>query len=92
MLLVAYDISDDKLRSQFSKFLEQHGHRVQYSIFQVENSDRIVNNIVSEIRKRFEKKFEQSDSVIMIPLSVPNEEKMMRFGYAKNEETDIIMV
>lgn len=33
MVIVSYDIADDKKRRRFSKFLEQFGYRIQYSVF-----------------------------------------------------------
>ena len=33
-LLVSYDISDDHRRSRVAKLLEDHGTRVQYSVFE----------------------------------------------------------
>ena len=55
MIIVSYDISDDKLRTKFSKYLEKYGHRIQYSVFEIDNSERLLDNIVNEIKNRFEK-------------------------------------
>ena len=35
MIVVSYDISDDKLRTKFSKYLSRFGHRLQYSVFEI---------------------------------------------------------
>lgn len=56
MIVVSYDISDDKLRIKFSKYLSRFGHRLQYSVFEIDNSQRIIDNIVTDITNRFEKK------------------------------------
>ncbi|MDI9337547.1 MAG: CRISPR-associated endonuclease Cas2 [Alphaproteobacteria bacterium] len=90
MVLVSYDISDDKLRTKFSKYLEQYGGRIQYSLFEISNSERVLNNIIVEIKGRFEKKFTQKDSVLIFKLSATC--TILRFGYAKNDETDLIIV
>ncbi len=90
MIIVSYDISDDKLRTQFSKFLERYGHRLQYSVFEINNSDRILRNIMSEVSNKFEKRFTQSDSVIIFDLS--SSCKTIRYGYAKNVESDIMII
>ena len=50
MIVVSYDISDDKLRTKFSKYLSKFGHRLQYSVFEIDNSKRIVDNIVTDIK------------------------------------------
>lgn len=57
MVIVSYDISDDKLRTKFSKYLSKFGHRLQYSVFEIDNSNRILDNIVTDIKNRFEKCF-----------------------------------
>ena len=50
MVIVSYDISDDKLRTKFSKYLSKFGHRLQYSVFEIDNSNRILDNIVTDIK------------------------------------------
>jgi CRISPR-associated protein Cas2 len=89
-LIITYDISNDKLRSQFSKYLSKFGYRLQYSVFEIRNSDRILENIKVKITSHFEKRFDQSDSVIIFHLGINTER--IRFGYAKNEESDLIMI
>ena len=61
MIVVSYDISDDKLRIKFSKYLSRFGHRLQYSVFEIDNSQRIIDNIVTDITNRFEKNFTQEE-------------------------------
>lgn len=90
MILISYDISDTKLRTKFSKFITKYGRRIQYSVFEITNSKRMLNNIMCEIMNNFEKKFKQSDSVIIIETS--ENCKITKFGYPKNEESDIIIV
>lgn len=89
-LIITYDISNDKLRTAFSKYLSKFGYRLQYSVFEIKNSERILDNIKTKITAYFEKKFEQSDSVIIFHLSVQCEK--ICFGYAKNEETDLVII
>ena len=90
MLIVSYDISDDKLRTRFAKFLSKFGHRLQYSIFEIKNSQRILENIQVEIKCDFEKQFEQSDSIIIFQMS--KQCKITRYGYAKNDDADLIII
>lgn len=90
MLIIAYDISDDKLRTRFSKFLSKFGYRLQYSMFEIRNSKRILRMISSEISSNFERDFGQSDSIIIFNLSKQCE--ITRFGYAKNDEEDLIII
>ncbi len=88
MVLVSYDIADDRLRTKFSKYLEKFGHRIQYSVFEIDNSERLLNNIICEIENDFSKRFDESDSVYIFKLSASCEIK--RYGYAKHEEEDIL--
>jgi len=90
MLIISYDLSDNKLRNRFSKYLEKFGFRLQYSVFQIDNSDRLLKIIATEIETKFSKCFSQSDSVIIFKLS--NACKITQYGYAKNNETDFILV
>lgn len=89
MFLVIYDISSTKLRTKFSKYLTQYGRRIQYSVFEIKNSERILKNIRAEIQANYQRKFQQSDSVMII--NVPDNAITDRYGYAKNEETDLIL-
>ena len=90
MLIVSYDISDDKLRTKFSKFLEQFGYRLQYSVFKIKNSRRVLKNVIAEIDGSYAKKFTQSDSIIIFLIS--KKCKTYSFGYAKNEEKSFLFV
>ena len=90
MLIISYDITNDKLRTKFSKFLTKFGHRLQFSVYEITNSKRVQDNIVCEIKNTFEKKFSQSDSIVIFNLS--ENCKVTRFGYAKNDNSDIIIV
>ncbi len=90
MIILAYDIKDDKLRTQFSKFIMEYGRRLQYSVYEINNSKRVLEVVISRLKGEFEKKFEQSDSVLIFCLS--NSCEILRFGYAKNEEEDLVVV
>lgn len=90
MVIVSYDISNDKLRTKFAKYLSRFGHRLQYSVFEIDNSERIVDNIVNDLKNKYEKSFSQEDSVIIFKLSSSCE--VLRFGYAKNDEKNFIII
>lgn len=90
MVIVSYDISNDKLRTKFAKYLSRFGHRLQYSVFEIDNSEKIVNNIVNDLKNKYQKSFSQEDSVIIFKLSSSCE--VLRFGYAKNDEKDFIII
>lgn len=89
MIILTYDIKDDKLRTQFSKFILEYGRRLQYSVYEINNSKRLLEIVKSEIKSKFEKRFTQSDSVMIFELS--GSCQIHRYGYAKNEEEDLVM-
>lgn len=89
MLLILYDIQSDRLRTRFSKFLQKYGRRIQYSVFEIKNSPRILKNIEIEINVHFEKRFSQGDSVLVY--QVGDNACLKRFGYPINEEEDLII-
>lgn len=89
MIILTYDIQSDHLRTKFSKFILTHGRRLQYSVYEINNSNRILSLVTSEIKDYFEKKFSQGDSVLIFKITKDNQ--ILRFGYAKNEESDLVM-
>lgn len=89
MIILTYDIKDDRLRTRFSKFILSYGRRLQFSVYEINNSERVLKIVESEIKQNFERKFSQDDSVLIFRLS--NSCKIDRFGYAKNEEKDLVM-
>ena len=90
MIVLSYDIADDRLRAHFAKYILKFGHRIQYSVYEIDNSSRILDNIIDDIHNRFEKKFGQSDSILIFKLSSSCE--VIRLGYAKNEKSDVIVI
>ena len=66
MILVSYDISNDKVRTKFAKFLSKFGFRLQYSVFEIHNSEAVLSNIENEIQNVYMKAFTEEDSVIII--------------------------
>ena len=55
MILVSYDIADDKLRTQFSKFLRKYGNRMQFSVYKIQNSKRLLDIISVKEQKELAK-------------------------------------
>jgi len=90
MILISYDIADDKLRKQFSKFIKKYGYMVQYSFYEITHSESMLENIKFSITSNFEKRFGEGDSVIIIQTNKSS--KIERYGYAKHDESDIIIV
>lgn len=90
MIIISYDISDNKKRARFSKYIQKFGHRLQYSVYEINNSERILNNIISDLNNKYIKQFDQYDSVYIFQLSSTC--KITKYGYARNEDNDLIIV
>lgn len=48
--VVCYDISKDSHRNKVSDYLEEHGTRVQFSVFELHMPDTQMHNILSELK------------------------------------------
>lgn len=90
MIVVSYDIANDKLRTKFSKYLMKFGHRIQYSVYEIDNSPRILKNIMNDIENNYKRLFGQEDSVYIFNMSAGCD--IIRYGYAKNEEKSLIII
>ena len=90
MIIISYDISDDKKRAKFCRYIQRFGHRLQYSVYEIENSERILNNIITDINNKIKKSFDQSDSVYIFQMSASC--KVTKFGYAENEDDSLIII
>lgn len=69
MIVLSYDIADDKLRNRFSKYILRFGHRIQYSVYEIDNSPQVLDNIIQDINNIYGKKFGQEDSIYIFKLS-----------------------
>lgn len=88
MLIISYDISDDKLRNRFSKMLTKNGAiRLQYSVYEVNNTKRILDNLIIKIEEQFSKKFGGGDSVIIFDVSSV---KLKKYGNAIHRDVDVV--
>ena len=88
MLVVSYDISNDKLRTKFSKMLIKHGGvRLQFSVFEINNSKRILDNIKIQIETGFSQKFDGGDSVFIFETDLP---KAIKYGNAIHRDQPLL--
>lgn len=88
MIVISYDIQNDKLRARFSKMLTKHGAiRLQYSVYEVVNTDRIIENIRILIEEKFAKLFDGGDSVIVFDVA---NVKLKKYGNAIHRDKDIV--
>jgi len=91
MLIISYDFTDNKPRARFSKFLKKFGRKIQYSVFEIKNSSRVLQNILKEVELVYKKEFSGSDSILIFDICKGCKWKIRRYGYAKNEEKDVIV-
>ena len=88
MIIVSYDIKDDKIRTRFAKMLRSQGAiRLQYSVYEVNNTQRIIENVKMNIVGIFSKLFTGADSVLIF--NAPNA-KVEKFGNAIHRDKDVV--
>lgn len=90
MIIVSYDFKSDKVRAQFAKFLKKYGRRIQYSVYEIKNSQRILQNILTVVKYQYKNKFKKTDSILIFSLCKNCITKIKRYGYAANEEKEIV--
>lgn len=90
MIIVSYDFTDNKVRSNFSKFLKQYGHKLQYSVFQIKNSPRILKLVLKEVELRYKKKIKKTDSVLIFQICNGCEHKIHRYGMDENLDNPVV--
>ncbi len=88
MLVISYDIGDDKLRNKFSKMLTKNGAiRLQLSVYEVNNTKRVIDNICIKIENSFMPLFSGGDSVLIFNV---NNEHIIKYGNAIHRDTDVV--
>ena len=60
-------------------------------MYEIRNSDRVLENIKKEIEHVYKKKFTGADSVVIFPICEGCKKKITRYGYAANEEKQVVM-
>ena len=86
MIIVSYDIKDDKLRTRFAKMLRSQGAiRLQFSVYEVNNTQRIINK--TKIVETYSKLFTGADSVMIFNAS---KESVEKFGNAIHRDADVV--
>lgn len=90
MIIVSYDFHSDKTRRKFAKLMESYGERIQYSVFLVKNSQRILKLMLTEIELKFKTKIKKTDSVYVFRLCGSCVEKVVRYGSAAHAQKDVV--
>lgn len=63
---------------------------MQYSVFVVQNSPRVLRNIQAEIDMRYKKLFQKTDSIVIFPVCLGCKGKIIRYGHAKHKIEDVV--
>ena len=88
MLVVSYDISNDKLRAKLAKTLEKQGAvRLQYSVYEINNTKRVLDNLVVRIENYYSKKFDGGDSIFIFET---DNKTALKYGNAIHRDQDIV--
>ncbi len=90
MIIISYDIKNNKLRTKFAKMLKAEGAiRLQFSVYEVNNTQRIIENIKTIIQEKYSKQFGGADSVLIF--DAPNA-KVEKYGNAIHRDQDIVFL
>ena len=88
MLIISYDISDDKLRAKFAKSLKKQGAvRLQFSVYEVNNTLRVRENLKVRIENYYAKKFGGGDSVLIFET---DEKSVIKYGNAIHRDQELL--
>jgi CRISPR-associated protein Cas2 len=90
MIIVAYDFTSNKVRARFSKYLQKYGRKIQYSIYEIRNSKRVLQNILREIELVYKKHFTGADSIIIFQMGEWEKNNVIRYGYSANDEKEVV--
>ena len=75
------------MRSNFSKMLKENGAiRLQYSVYEVRNTKRIMDNLVAKIGT-YSKHFTADDSVVIFDVDM---NKMSKYGNAIHRDKPVV--
>ena len=90
MLIISYDIKDDKVRNKFAKMLVKNGCiRLQFSVYEFCNTNRRIENIKENIEHFFSSYFTEDDSVVIFDV---DDDKTIKYGNAIHRDKDIIFL
>jgi CRISPR-associated protein Cas2 len=61
--------------------------RLQYSVYEVNNTKRVIDNIIVKIENLYAKEFSGADSVIIF---LADNDKLIKYGNAIHRDTDVV--
>ena len=75
--IILYDISDNRRLARVAKLLESYGIRVQYSVFETDADEKVVEHIKKRLAKIMNP---AEDTVLILPLCEDDYKKQERHG------------
>lgn len=85
--LIMYDITENKVRYQISKYLEKKGCvRIQKSVFLAKTENKFFQEVY-ETLKEVNSYYENKDSIILVPINASDVRSMKLIGKNINIET-----
>jgi len=85
LILVSYDISDNKRRNKIAKTLLDYGERVQYSVFECNLNQKLQNTLEKELKKIINA---EKDSIRIYPMRADSAAQVKVLGLAKPPAED----
>jgi CRISPR-associated protein Cas2 len=89
LIVVAYDIENDKKRGKVAKMLEKYGTRVNYSVFECMFTTAQLEKTKESVAKHIDRK---TDSVIFYRICVDCYAKTVYFPEKKNSYDTVKMI
>lgn len=90
MLVISYDIADNKLRNRFSKMLTRSGAiRLQYSVYEFNNTRRLISNLEIQIKEKFMPLFSGGDSVMIFNC---DNNDVIKYGNAIHRDKNVVFL
>lgn len=75
------------MRNHFSKMLKGNGAiRLQYSVYEVRNTKRIIDNLVAKI-EAYSKHFTADDSIVIFDV---DSDKLTKYGNAIHRDQSVV--
>lgn len=88
MIVISYDIKDDKIRNNFSKMIQKQGAiRLQYSVYEIVNTKRLFDNMLILMEDFISQYLTGADSIIIFDVS---DMKLRKYGNAIHRDQDVL--
>ena len=85
LILVSYDITDNKRRTKIAKTLRDYGERVQYSVFECNLTKKQQQTMIAELKEIINA---EKDSVRIYPLRADSAAQVQVLGIAEPPAED----